>query len=362
MNVTWRKRDYSLTGSAAIEAVAKGLAAAEWYHTDIPRQRMLQLIKRRDGPAIRDTLIWLSAFAACGLGGYFFWSTVWCLPFFVCYGVLYGSSTDSRWHECGHGTAFKTQWMNDVVYHIASFMIMREPTVWRWSHTRHHSDTIIVGRDPEIIARRPPNLFVTIGNFLALYSTATAIRHILLHAGGQLTADEQTFVPQFEWPKVYATARIWLAVHFITIGAAVYLRSILPLIYIGILPTMYGAWLAQYFGLTQHVGLAEDVLDHRLNSRTVYMNPIFRFLYWNMNYHVEHHMFPVVPYHALPQLHDIMLPDTPKPYASTIEAYREIIPTLVRQLKEPEWFVQRQLPSSAKPFRPELHNVTMAAQ
>ena len=59
-----------------------------------------------------------------------------------------------------------------------------------------------------------------------------------------------------------------------------------------------------YFGVTQHLGLAEDVLDHRLNSRTVYMNPIFRFLYWNMNYHVEHHMFPLIPYHALPKLHE----------------------------------------------------------
>ena len=63
---------------------------------------------------------------------------------------------------------------------------------------------------------------------------------------------------------------------------------------------MYGAWLHVLTGLTQHAGLAEDVLDHRLNSRTVYMNPVFRFIYWNMNYHVEHHMFPMVPYHALP--------------------------------------------------------------
>ncbi len=32
---------------------------------------------------------------------------------------------------------------------IASFMIMRDPTTWRWSHTRHHTDTLVVGRDPE---------------------------------------------------------------------------------------------------------------------------------------------------------------------------------------------------------------------
>ena len=38
---------------------------------------------------------------------------------------------------------------------------------------------------------------------------------------------------------------------------------------------MYGTWLHIVFGLTQHAGLAEDVLDHRHNTRTVYMNPSF---------------------------------------------------------------------------------------
>ena len=58
------------------------------------------------------------------------------------------------------------------------------------------------------------------------------------------------------------------------------------------------------------------MLDHRLNSRTVTTNPVFRFVYWNMNYHVEHHMFPMVPYYALPKLHDMMKHDTPAPYPS----------------------------------------------
>jgi fatty acid desaturase len=115
------------------------------------------------------------------------------------------------------------------------------------------------------------------------------------------------------------------------------------------LPSFYGGFLAVFFGLTQHAGLAEDVLDHRLNSRTVYMNPIFRFLYWNMNYHVEHHMFPMAPYHALPQLHAAIKADCPPAYPSTLAAYREIIPALARQIREPGYFVRRQLPSTAKP-------------
>jgi fatty acid desaturase len=113
------------------------------------------------------------------------------------------------------------------------------------------------------------------------------------------------------------------------------------------LPSFYGAWLYLVFGITQHAGLAEDVLDHRLNSRTVYMNPVFRFLYWNMNYHVEHHMFPMVPYHALPALHEAIKHDCPAPYNGLIETYAEIIPALLRQKREPGWCVTRTLPAMA---------------
>ena len=114
------RRDYSLTGRDAARAVETGLAAAEWYHTDVPRKQMKELMQRSDGPAIRDTIVWLGLLIASGAGGVYFWGTWWCVPFFFGYGVLYGSASDSRWHECGHGTAFKTQWMNDVVYQIAS--------------------------------------------------------------------------------------------------------------------------------------------------------------------------------------------------------------------------------------------------
>src|ERR1044071_4252105 len=132
------RRDYCLVGPDSKAAIANGLAGADWYKTEIPRKRMKELMERSDGPAIRDTVIWLIAAAIFATGGYVFWGTWWCVPFFFCYGAIYGGSSDSRWHECGHGTAFKTRWMNDLVYQVACFMIMREPSIWRWSHTPHH--------------------------------------------------------------------------------------------------------------------------------------------------------------------------------------------------------------------------------
>jgi fatty acid desaturase len=344
-------RDYSLLGRDSKRAVEMGLASAQWYHTDVPRKTMKELMKRSDEPAIRDTIIWLGSMAVFACVAVWLWPSAWSIPFFLAYGVLYGSATDSRWHECGHGTAFKTRWMNDVVYQIASFMIMRNPVTWRWSHTRHHTDTIIVGRDPEIGAPRPPDIVGMLLNLLALKSGWKAITHVLLHTTGRLTEAERNFIPEGEQHKVYKVARIWVAIYAAVIALSVATGSILPLMYVG-LPSFYGAWFVIFMGLTQHAGLAEDVLDHRLNTRTVYMNPVFRFLYWNMNYHVEHHMFPTVPYHALPKLHEALKADTPPPYPGVIAAYREIIPALIHQVRDPRYYVKRELPKGARPMPP----------
>ena len=121
------QRDYRLTGPDGARAVERGLASAAWYRSEIPREAMKALMQRSDQPAIRDTAIWLGCMMLFGGLGIWFWGTWWSLPFFFAYGVLYGSASDSRWHECGHGTAFRTRWMNDAVYQIACFMIIRNP-------------------------------------------------------------------------------------------------------------------------------------------------------------------------------------------------------------------------------------------
>src|SRR6476646_6320080 len=190
MPVDVTKRDYSLIGRDSQLAKENGLAAADWYSCPIPRKELKELMRRKDGPAIRDTIIWVAAFVVSGGLGSLAGGTWWAVPCFLVYGVLYGSSSDSRWHECGHGTAFKTRWMNDTVYEIACFMIMRNPVTWRWSHTRHHTDTIIVGRDPEIAVMRPVLILKVIAMFFAIPQTWAAIKNLFRHAAGRLGPDE----------------------------------------------------------------------------------------------------------------------------------------------------------------------------
>ncbi len=339
--------DYSLTGENSKKAIESGLAEADWYQSPVPRDEMRKLLIRKDGPAVRDTLLLISILVSTAIATILLWGTWWAVIPYLIYAVFYGTSSDSRWHECGHGTAFKTDWMNNVVYETASFMVMRESVVWRWSHTRHHSDTIIVGRDPEIQVPRPPDIKGLVFSFINFAGYKTYYPGLVRHATGKVTNTEKTFIPKSEFSKIYRNARIVVTIYALIIVSAIVLQSWIP-IFLFILPQFFGTWLMIIHNTTQHAGLAENVLDHRLNCRTVYMNPVSRFIYWNMNYHVEHHMFPLVPYHALPKLHELVKDDCPPAYPSIYSAWSEILPTLLRQVKDPAFHIRRKLPEPKK--------------
>lgn len=339
-------RDYSLVGEETPVAIKKGLAEAEWYQSSVSREKMRELLVRKNGPAIRDTLLWFALIFGSGYLVFHWWGSWLAILPYIVYSVLYASTSDARWHESSHGTAFKTDWMNNALYEISSFMVFRQSTVWRWSHARHHSDTIIRGRDPEIAVPRPPKVSNIVRSFFGLRGSIPEMRRILLHASGKIDPEVATYLPESEYRKVILKARIYFLIFTAVITLAITFQSVLPLMYIG-LPTILGGWLTPIYGMTQHAGLQENVLDHRLNSRTVYMNRVHRFLYLNMNYHVEHHMFPLIPYHALPKLHELVKNDYPTASKSIIDAFKEIIPAIRKQIKDPTYFVDRKLPAGA---------------
>jgi nitrite reductase/ring-hydroxylating ferredoxin subunit len=94
------------------------------------------------------------------------------------------------------------------------------------------------------------------------------------------------------------------------------------------------------------VGLEQNVYDHRRICRNVRVDPITSFLYWNMQYHTEHHMFPTVPFHALRKLHAKIKDQLPAEYPSVWAAYREIIPTVLRQQRDHNYHVSPKIPDA----------------
>jgi len=345
-------KNYSLSGQveagvALTEDSFEDQVEKSWFSAKIDRKEFKKLIKRSDDVALRDFALWFALLFVSGLGGYLTWGTIWAVPFFAVYGILY-SAADHRHHELSHGTPFKTIWLNNVMFHICAFMTLREGCYYRWSHTRHHSHTLLVGKDPEIAAQRPPRLLAAFSDIFFIADGWTQFKRIARNATGKLTADGQHFVPESEVYKVARASRIYLAIVALVIVAALATQSWLPLMYV-VLPRFYGGLLSQIFNYSQHAGLAEDVYDHRLNCRTVVMNPVFSFLYANMNYHIEHHMFPMVPYYNLPKLHEMIKDQCPPAINGMWEAYQEIIPAVFWQNRDPSWFIDRYEPKGVYP-------------
>lgn len=341
-----QEKSYALTGEAAnpTSLDQEGFSPGEWYAAPVPRKRMKDLMKRSDGPAARHFILWAVLLTGTGAGVVLTWGSWWTLAFVVPYGVLW-SMSDHHAHELSHGTPFRTRRLNDALFRVNGFMTLHEPEYWAWSHTRHHTDTLVVGRDPEIAVMAPPNILKGVLDFFFLWSGTNLIRGIFRHAMGDLSGDGEHFIPDSERRRVIRTARLFAALIVAPVLASVAFQSWLPLVlFVG--PRFYGGFMAQFFNVTQHAGLKENILDHRQNCRTFYTNPVFRFLYMNMNYHVEHHMFPMVPYHRLPELHEEMKPFSPPAYPSVWACWRELIPAVLKQRRDPYYYVRRPIPDA----------------
>ena len=106
----------------------------------------------------------------------------------------------------------------------------------------------------------------------------------------------------------------------------------------------YGGLLLFLCNNTQHVGLQDEVSDYRLCTRTIYLNPVVEFLYWHMNYHIEHHMHAAVPCYKLARLHRAIKHELPYITYGLIETWSVIITIIRRQNIEPTYQFVPKLP------------------
>jgi fatty acid desaturase len=142
---------------------------------------------------------------------------------------------------------------------------------------------------------------------------------------------------------MFWSTRACLAVHLAIVVVGIVLHSWLPILLLS-LPRLYGGFLIWALILTQHSGLAEDVFDCRLNTRTIRLNPLLSFLYLHMEYHTEHHIFPNIPFHSLAKFRRLIDDQMPPAYRGLWATYEEAIPVLLKQRHDANCFIKRTLP------------------
>ncbi|MEP0871353.1 fatty acid desaturase [Trichocoleus desertorum AS-A10] len=101
--------------------------------------------------------------------------------------------------------------------------------------------------------------------------------------------------------------RLWIGLEVILLGLLIagVVLSPIPrslLVHGWLIPMLLINGMVNIRGMSQHT-LLEHETDLIRGTRTLLTNPVTRFFMCNENYHLEHHLYPAVPWYHLPQLH-----------------------------------------------------------
>ena len=212
------------------------------------------------------------------------------------------------------GTAFKSKKLNRISSFIAGLFHVYTPSMFRALHFTHHRYTHIPGKDPEIsLGGRPvPSVISNFGMYLSWLSGIPLLGFKLFMVVCGAFGMPKFLISQF-FPFVRATQRrsIFIeSIFFLSVYVFVfYYAFMIDERFFGIiLGQVVGHCLLAFYVSMEHNGLSHegDIFD---KTRSMKVPKIVRIVMWNMPYHAEHHAYPAVPFHALPDLHKAIQPE-----------------------------------------------------
>ncbi len=335
----------------------------DWYRTPIPKETLRQLTQKSDLRGWLQSGSFLVIYAALtALAVYFFLQRWWIPMVLACYlHALFVNmmSISAAVHELSHGTPFRTKPVNEFFLYLFSFLTWNNPVHFRASHIlNHHPYTLYRGMDREVI-QIPVRDKLNWVNFLSWFTFdwawfAVFFRVNVLHALGNGDADFFSWNPLFakddpRRKEMCAWARIMVIAYVVLIAVFIVFH-----LWVGIFLVFsyfFVRFLANLTGAIQHTGLGYDIPDWRVICHTVKLGPLGRYLYWNMNYHTEHHMYAAVPFFNLPKLRAAIEKDCPPAHASFVACLRKLYEIKAEQDRKPGYFWSPPLPAGAAPVR-----------
>ena len=295
----------------------------------LDKKTLKSIAARSDGPGLIYLAEWAVALLLTGALVWASLGTIWMWPAMFVHGVVLTVPAYSASHECAHGTAFRTRWLNETVLWVTSLLYMEEPLHRRYTHTNHHTHTWHVGKDSQMPFDTPMGF----GGWLTEITGFGLLRfhmQVFLHLATRHYTDTMKMVtPEGEFPKMTRNARIMLAIYS-AIVVAPFFGIWWPVWFI-VIPRVLGAPVMLLFTLTQHVELQENSHSILESTRSFRTTRLGRFLYMNMNNHVEHHLYPQVPFHALPALAEAVKEQLPEPDPGFFRTNWEVLVVTLRR-------------------------------
>jgi fatty acid desaturase len=261
--------------------------------------------------------IWL--FAATG-GAW--WSWLVCAPLYLLAGAsLHGVSLFT--HEAVHGLLSRRPTWNRLLGALCAWPVLQTCSAYIVLHLKHHKHTGAPG-DPDHFKNYTPRSPLVF---------AMHWGRLLLGYPAYISAIPVLGFIEGDWRD-----RRWIAVEvaclagLIVAGVTLVRAGVVPwawALHGWLLPMLFINTMVNIRGMSQHT-LLEHERDVVRGTRTILTNRVTAWFMCNENYHLEHHLYPGVPWHRLPTLHAELEPALRAQGAPFIPSYAAFVADFVR--------------------------------
>ena len=339
----------------------------QWYRCPIERSKLRELSKRSDLQGWFQAGGHILLLVGTGALTFLFWrQQIWggfVVALFL-HGTIGSFFSGIAAHELGHGTVFRSKWLNKFFLYLISILSWWDPFDYGSSHTYHHRYTQYPEADRENLSPLVPslrwtlliqlftmNVFTQPGRSFAKGGLLSTIWVTLKSACGVVGSIK---VPSREWlqalhddqPAEFRKSIVFSRIQLVFHGTLLIVSIVNGLWVLSLLISCFtftANWLRYFTVMTQHCGLCDKVPDFRKSTRSITINPLVEFLYWHMNWHTEHHMYAGVSCYNLRKLAKEIEDDMPKP-RTLFGAWKEMRETLKRQKKDPGYTYDTPVP------------------
>lgn len=302
---------------------------------EIDPRRLRALMVKRDAPGLRYLTVWALAAGAAvwavGASAGSPWQWFW---MFVL-GTVITVPAYALSHECAHGTFLKTRWLNTIVNWFTSLIYFEEPNHRFAAHMRHHNFTWLNGLDAQMPYTTPLTLWGWLREVSGLDYLVYEIGILARNASGRHGHEIERYTPARERPVLKRGARVFIGLYAVAATLVAYFGVWPEALTYFVIPRLMGGVSMQLFTIIQHAEMAENQHDLRRSCRSFTTNGLARFLYAEMNHHVEHHLFPKVPFHALADLQAELGEQLPTPERGLIATNWRLFRTVLARSLAP---------------------------
>ena len=216
-------------------------------------------------------------------------------------------------HEGVHGTIHKNILVNNFIGSLSGYIVLQTMAGYRVLHLKHHKYLNING-DPGLLKTYVSNKFIIVAmewGYL-LFGYVAFLSVIPYQGFKQGTKKDKVLIIKD------------LIFIFLISGLIIKFLPLSWLIHGWLIPMIFVHFMMNVRGMSQHLML-EDHHDPYNGARTIIAHPIVDFFLCNENYHIEHHLYPSIPWYNLKKVHSLIQRELNEKNSTIIFSFREFI-------------------------------------